>query len=89
VPTLLRLVAKERAMHYASGHPAHVGDLVELRPGHPGRIVCAPEERDYPDDFPRRDWAWLERGVLIRTATNRLVHLPRLHGLRLLRPAAP
>jgi hypothetical protein len=73
-------------MHYPNGRPAHVGDLVELTRGHPGRIVCAPDDRDYPDDFPRRDWAWLERGVLIRTASNHLVHLRRLTGVSLLRP---
>ncbi len=73
-------------MHYSTGHPVHVGDIVELYDRQPGRVVCVLDGGEFSDDFPRTDWAWLERGLLIRAARDALIHRDDSRGLRLLRP---
>ncbi|WP_315813595.1 hypothetical protein [Bradyrhizobium sp. SZCCHNR2028] len=51
-------------MRYPDGQIAQLGDEVGVA-GMSGRVVCSIDTGEYSDDYPERDWAYLERGVMI------------------------
>ena len=61
-------------MKYADGRLVVVGDRVNLWRRQPGTVVCSIDTDEFTADFPRSEWAYLERGVLIRADGGGLFH---------------
>ena len=51
-----------------------VGDRVKLWEGCHGIIVCSMDTDEYTPDYPKQQWGYLKRGVMIDTDKAGLVH---------------
>jgi len=51
-----------------------IGDEVHVFEDCTGVVVCVIDSGEYSSEFPEEDWAYLEKGVLIRTSSGRLIH---------------
>lgn len=51
-----------------------LGDTVVDRSGLKGRIVANLNRGEFSLEFPKSEWAYLERGVIVMTAEAGLVH---------------
>ncbi|MGY3449054.1 hypothetical protein [Bradyrhizobium sp. USDA 4353] len=60
-------------MRYPDGQIARLGDEVGLA-GMSGRVVCSIDTGEYSDAFPKQDWAYLQRGVMIEWDGQGLTH---------------
>jgi len=58
---------------YHDGQIASVGDVVNLA-GRIGRVVCSIDDAKYSDDYPEKQWAYLQRGMQIEIETLGLIH---------------
>ncbi|WP_313759708.1 hypothetical protein [Diaphorobacter nitroreducens] len=63
-------------MMYFSGSPILLGDRVGLGGGVTGIVVAVIDSGLYSEDYPEREWAYLNSGVLIETAEAGLIHRP-------------
>jgi hypothetical protein len=61
-------------MKYLSGDTAHLGDTVKLGDGASGKIVCSMDTSEYSAEYPRSEWGYLGRGVLIESPEVGLIH---------------
>lgn len=61
-------------MKYADGTEVKLGDRVKLGEDESGIVVCSIDTSQYADGFPERQWAYLEKGVLIKFSTWGLIH---------------
>jgi hypothetical protein len=60
-------------MRYPDGQIVKEGDVVSLA-GKIGRVVCSIDDGEYSDDYPEKQWAYLQKGVLIEFETIGLIH---------------
>jgi len=51
-------------MQYFDGTPVKLLDVVSLAESL-GRVVCLPGQDQYAENYPKSDWRYLNRGVLI------------------------
>lgn len=63
-------------MKYQDRQLVEAGDVVRLWQGCEGVIVCSLDDDRFADDYPRDEWGYLERGILIASANGELVHYP-------------
>lgn len=61
-------------MRYLDGQMAHRGDKVRLWNGAEGTVVCSIDTDEFSDEYPRDQWAYLLRGVLIHSTQTGLIH---------------
>jgi hypothetical protein len=61
-------------MRYPDGQIVHRGDRVDLWNGAEGIVVCSLDTDEFCDEYPRDQWAYLQRGVLIHSAQTGLIH---------------
>ena len=54
-------------MQYPDGQVAHRGDKVRLWSGTVGTVVCSLDTDAFSDEYPRHEWNYLRRGVLIHS----------------------
>lgn len=61
-------------MKYQSGEDAKVGDKVRLSDGVEGVVVCSIDADEYTSDYPKTQWSYLKRGILIDFEKYGLIH---------------
>jgi len=61
-------------MKYPDGAEARLGDRVKFSNGECGTIVFSIDTDEYSVDFPKEEWSYLARGVMIKTDAGALVH---------------
>lgn len=61
-------------MKYANGTEAKVGDRVRLSDGAEGVVVCSIDTDQYTVGYPRTQWEYLKRGVMIDFDKHGLIH---------------
>ncbi len=61
-------------MKYSDGHKIKVGDKVKLWEGCFGEVVASIDEGDYSTGYPKFDWDYLKKGVLINSDEAGLIH---------------
>ncbi len=61
-------------MKYSDGQIARLGDQVHLWAGDEGVVVCSIDTGEFSKEYPRSDWAYLDKGVLIVSRSAGLVH---------------
>jgi hypothetical protein len=61
-------------MEYADGRQARLGDKVRYSDGGRGIVVCSIDTDEYSDTYPKEQWRYLKKGVLVQTDTMGLVH---------------
>jgi hypothetical protein len=61
-------------MKYTDGRPIAVGDRVKLWEGQYGTVVCSIDTGEFTPQYARKDWDYLERGVLIESDNLELFH---------------
>ncbi len=61
-------------MRYPDGQIARRGDRVRLWNGAEGTVVCSLDTDEFSDEYPRDQWDYLRRGVLIHSAQTGLIH---------------
>jgi len=61
-------------MQYPDGQVAHRGDKVRLWGSTVGTVVCSLDTDEFSDEYPRNEWDYLRRGVLIHSAQTGLIH---------------
>ena len=66
-------------MHYADGSETKLGDRLGIFNGDCGYIVASIDSDEYSKEFPKKDWAYLREGIMVKTDRGALVHLDRSH----------
>jgi hypothetical protein len=61
-------------MNYPDGEKVLVGDRVKLWDAGYGTVVCSIDNDQYTPDYPKREWAYLKSGVLIKSDQAGLIH---------------
>jgi hypothetical protein len=61
-------------MRYPDGAIVHVRDRVRLWEGAYGEVVCSLDTDEYSDRFPKSEWSYLERGILVESPQAGLIH---------------
>ena len=61
-------------MNYLDGNTAKIGDIVEIKGGYYGEVVCNIESGEYSPSFTRNEWSYLNNGLLLNTNFAGLVH---------------
>jgi hypothetical protein len=61
-------------MKYPDGQDVKLGDIVELGKGQQGVVVCSIDIGEYNDDYPQKQWDYLNKGVLIKFPSYGLIH---------------
>lgn len=72
-------------MNYSTGQQAKIGDKVQLWDDCFGVVVCSIDDAEYCDEYPRDEWEYLQKGIIIKTEKRGLIHYPSEDGdLRLI-----
>ena len=61
-------------MNYQDGRIIMLGDKVRLGPDD-GMVVFSIDSDEYAAEFPKAEWAYLERGIMVNFPTLGLVHI--------------
>lgn len=61
-------------MRYSDGQEVRLGDRVTLWKECYGTVVCSIDTCEYTSDFPREQWEYLRRGVIIKAEKAGLIH---------------
>jgi hypothetical protein len=61
-------------MKYSSGQEVRLGDKVKLGDDIDGVVVCSIDTDEYSYEFPRAQWEYLARGVLVKFAKYGVIH---------------
>ncbi|HFE38703.1 MAG TPA: hypothetical protein ENK06_09870 [Gammaproteobacteria bacterium] len=67
-------------MKYSDGNEVHLGDRVRLSSGEGGEVVFSVDADEYSDNYPRVDWAYLGKGVMVKTDSGALIHYEDNNG---------
>jgi len=78
-------------MRYSDGAEARLGDHVQLSNGEKGTVVFSIDTDEYTDEFPKAQWNYLNKGVMVKTDKGALVHYeaPNLEDLILVKRGGP
>lgn len=63
-------------MKYCDGQTIQLGDRVQLWVDKFGVIVCIIADGLFSDEFSQADWAFLQKGLLIKMDDGQLIHYP-------------
>ncbi|WP_423601094.1 hypothetical protein [Roseateles sp. MS654] len=61
-------------MRYSDGQEARLGDKVKLSDGSEGVVVCSIDTDEFTSDYPRDQWEYLKRGVMVNFQRLGVVH---------------
>jgi hypothetical protein len=61
-------------MKYPDGQEVKVGDKVKLGEDVGGVVVCSIDTGEYSDQYPKSEWGYLGKGVLINFPLHGLIH---------------
>jgi hypothetical protein len=61
-------------MKYPDGNEVRLGDKVRLWAGAEGVVVCSLDTLEFSDEYPEKEWGYLQKGVLIATPEAGLIH---------------
>jgi hypothetical protein len=61
-------------MKYADGRRVAIGDRVKLWEDEYGIVVCSIDTGEFTKEFPKKAWAYLNLGILIKTDDGELFH---------------
>jgi hypothetical protein len=61
-------------MKYSSGQDVRLGDKVKLGDDSDGEVICSIDTEEYSGEFPRSQWAYLARGVLVKFPKFGVIH---------------
>jgi len=61
-------------LRYPNGEAARLGDTVRAGESEHGVVVCSLDTHEYSEQFPRSEWEYLGRGILVRFERLGLVH---------------
>lgn len=61
-------------MKYPDGQKVKLGDKVKLGQDVGGIVVCSIDTEEYSDEYPKEEWCYLEKGVLIKFPIHGLIH---------------
>ncbi|MGB3622354.1 MAG: hypothetical protein WBA20_13480 [Ketobacter sp.] len=61
-------------MNYSTGQKVKVGDKVKLWDECFGVVVCSIDDAEYCDEYPKDEWEYLQKGVIINTEKKGLIH---------------
>jgi len=69
-------------MKYPDGLSICLGDKVRIGKDSDGTVVCAIETNEYSDAYPKAEWGYLNRGVLISFPLYGLIYwfVSRIYG---------
>lgn len=67
-------------MKYSNGKKVMIGDQVRLGDDTSGIVVCLMEEDHYTDEYPRSDWGYLKKGILVEFESYGLIHFIQLEN---------
>ena len=78
-------------MKYPDGTEARLGDRVQLSNGESGTVVFSIDTDEYSADFPKEQWNYLARGIMVKTDAGAFVHFeePNIHEVFFLGPPNP
>ena len=62
-------------MNDVNGRLVALGDKVAIGGGIVGIVVCSIDTDEYASGFPKDEWEYLGRGIVVQTAHAGLVHL--------------
>jgi len=65
-------------MKYKNGEVTHVGDQVLIAGDDLGTVVFSIDTDEYSEEFPKREWEYLKKGIMIKSKKMGLVHLEEL-----------
>ena len=61
-------------MKYADGKDARLGDKVRLSDGAEGVVVCSIDTHEYSPAYPKEQWDYLKRGVMVSFEKYGVIH---------------
>lgn len=61
-------------MKYPDGQTVHLGDKVRLGSDAEGFVVCSIDANEYTEEYPKAQWDYLQKGVLIHFSLHGLIH---------------
>jgi hypothetical protein len=64
-------------MNYQNGEQIRLGDRVSLWEGVEGKVVCSIDTEEYSTEYPREEWSYLKRGILVESSQAGLIHYPK------------
>ena len=56
------------------GHLVRLGDHLTLDGNSVGMVVCSIDTNEYTDKYPKEQWNYLERGILVEFPSFGLMH---------------
>ena len=76
-------------MKYVDGQEAKLGDKVRLSDGADGVIVCSIDTDEYSPAYPKAQWDYLKRGVMVSFEKYGVIHYEQPEpGMELIARAA-
>jgi hypothetical protein len=61
-------------MKYPDGTEARIGNRVQFSSGEKGTIVFSIDTAEYSNEFPKAQWSYFKKGVMIKTDKGALIH---------------
>ncbi|MDX8454709.1 hypothetical protein RFM98_18255 [Mesorhizobium sp. VK9D] len=61
-------------MKYPDGTLARLGDKILAWEGNEGVVVCSMDTDEYSEDYPKENFGYLERGVMVLSEKAGLIH---------------
>lgn len=61
-------------MKYSDGTEARLGDKVQYSDGSIGVVVCSMDTDEYSATYPKDQWGYLKKGIMIASERMGLVH---------------
>lgn len=61
-------------MKYSDGQQIKLWDKVKLGQDEGGMVVCSIDGGEYSDDYPKSQWGYLKKGVMINFPLYGLIH---------------
>lgn len=61
-------------MLYSDGVEAKLGDRVRFSNGDTGTIVFSIDTDEYSEGFPKKEWEYLNKGIMVKTDAGALIH---------------
>ncbi len=65
-------------MKYFDGQNIKLDDRVQLWINKFGTVVCIIADGFYSEGFPKADWEFLQKGLLIKMDDGQLIHYPEI-----------
>lgn len=64
----------KQPMKYPDGALARLGDKILVWDGNEGVVVCSMDTDEYSEEYPRENFGYLERGIMVLSEKAGLIH---------------